>query len=51
MKLNFAMLLVLLLSSWEKTWEKPTAFGTKLEHWSVTLLPLRKLRALSNMLS
>ena len=50
MKLNFATFLVLLLTSWEKPWEKPTAVGAKMEYRSVTLLPLRKLRAVSNML-
>ena len=52
MKLNLAMFLVLLLSSWWwQILEKPTVFSAKTEYWSVTLLLLRKLRAVSNMLS
>ena len=32
-------------------WEKPMASGAKLEHWSVTLLPIGKPRAVDNMIS
>ena len=31
--------------------EKPTTFGTKLEQWSVTLLPIGKIRVVDNMVS
>ena len=33
------------------SWEKPTASGTKLEQWSVTLLLIGKPRAVDNMAS
>ena len=32
-------------------WEKPTASGTKMEQWSVTLLPIGKPRAVDSMAS
>ena len=32
-------------------WEKSTASRTKLEQWSVTLLPIGKTRAVDNMVS
>ena len=33
------------------SWGKPTASGTKMEQWSVTLLPTGKPRAVDNMAS
>ena len=33
------------------SWEKPTASGTKMEQWSVTLLPIGKPRAVDNTAS
>ena len=34
-----------------KPWGKPTAFGAKIDYWLESLLPLRKQRAVNNMLS
>ena len=31
------------------SWEKPTVSGTKMEQWSVNLLPIGKPRAVDNM--
>ena len=33
------------------SWEEPTVSGTKMEQWSVTLLPIGKPRAVGNMVS
>ena len=53
MKLNFAMFFstfveLMVVSNLGKNL---LSFGAKTEYWSVTLLPLPKLRAVSNMLS
>ena len=33
------------------SWEKPTASGTKMEQWSVTLFPIGKPKTVDNVAS
>ena len=50
MKLNFAMFLVLSLSSWwQQALGKSYGLCAKMEYWSVTPLPLGKPRAVNNI--